>query len=60
MNAIFKDKLNIINQELQILNMEQKFMNQNLDNINKIYDKLLFKSEPKGSSLNAAKFLKKL
>ena len=57
-NRITNKKIDIMNKEIHNMNKQNIIMNAEITSINHIYDKLLFKKSPVGSSSNAIHYLK--
>ena len=57
-NRVNQKKLEYIRKDLNRLSSEQHLMNIQIRNVNKVYDKLLMKTEPVGSSLKAIRHLR--
>ena len=55
---ITRKKLELMEKEIHNMNEEVDIMDIKLHSINKVYDKLLYKKEPTGSSSNAIRYLK--
>ena len=55
---ITRKRTQLIKKQLHNMSKDDDTMENTLNEINKIYDKILFKKEPIGSSSNAIKYLK--
>lgn len=57
-NRVNQQKLNNIRKELNKMTVEQQLIDLKIKNIQKVYDKLLMKTDPVGSSLKAIRHLR--
>jgi len=57
-NRVNRKKLEYIRKDLNRMTSEQHIMNLQLTNVSKVYDNLLMKIDPVGSSLKAIRYLR--
>lgn len=58
MNVDLKFKLKKLKYECMEISNDYNIMLKDITNVNKTYDRLMFKNHPQGHSMNAIKFLK--